>query len=269
MQTKTSSEKTKKKSLYLAVLFIAGFLLLIIIAFIIRVTILFSHSTFNSRNNYLLEVLEKNNHAMILVFTPDTQTASILHIDNTVPDIGKQLGIPIDGILKTSTVFDNDSLPKVLWNLVIQFHTYRAIQVNQADIYKLFLFSQSLKTNAIVHQDIHLPLSDQSDLKNLSRSVIDHTLFEEGQSISVVNATGKSGRGTQLTKLLTNIGGNVISVSTADQLQQQSVISYSGSEIYTIRRLKKILGFPIKNQKPPISDIMIIIGKDTDNSAIF
>src|SRR5258708_40377226 len=105
-------------------------------------------------------------------------------------------------------------------------------------------------------------LSD-TDQQQVSQMFIDQTFYQENVSMSVVNATDSSGVGSRLAKFLTNMGGNVVSVTSGDTIQTESSIQYFGKQTYTLKQLQHILHFPlVRMQKPSISDIIVTIGEN-------
>ncbi len=118
-------------------------------------------------------------------------------------------------------------------------------------------------------KEVTYPL-DASSQKVVTQLLTDQTLYREGYSISVVNAAGVSGLGTQVANLLSHMGGNVVSVTTADKEQETSTISYIGQETYTVKRLQKVLQFPLtKMTTSGLSDIVVTVGtKDASHFAL-
>ena len=73
-----------------------------------------------------------------------------------------------------------------------------------------------------------------------------------------------------MARLITNISGNVVLVSTSQNMQGKSVILYKGKKSYTLERLSKLLGFDVmENKSQSLADIAIQIGKDYKNLSIF
>lgn len=94
--------------------------------------------------------------------------------------------------------------------------------------------------------------------------------MREKISIAIVNGTGVAGLGNRIARLITNIGGNVVSVSTSDNLISDSEILYSKENNYTARRIAQILSFKINNKdNMDISDVTIFIGKNNLSNLLF
>jgi hypothetical protein len=91
----------------------------------------------------------------------------------------------------------------------------------------------------------------------------DETIVNENKSIQVINGTGVSGFGSKFSRMLTNSGATVISVTTARKEVSKTTITYFGESSYTVEKIEKILKEKAKLlQKKGISDIIITLGKD-------
>ncbi len=69
--------------------------------------------------------------------------------------------------------------------------------------------------------------------------------------------------GNWTSRLLTNLGGSVVLISTASKEEETTSIAYSGKKTYTVERLEKILGLnAVKKETGAIANIVVVIGKD-------
>lgn len=92
--------------------------------------------------------------------------------------------------------------------------------------------------------------TDQIKLDSLLSELLDPTIVSEQKSIAVFNATGHPQLATKWARLITNMGGNVISTSNAKKVVKKTQVI--GSPSMTLARLKQI--FEIDCQSSPKCD---------------
>lgn len=106
----------------------------------------------------------------------------------------------------------------------------------------------------------------ESSLDTVSKDLLsDSAIFNEALGVSLVNGTEVSGYGSRLARILTNAGAHIVSVSTPKEKVEQSMIEYKSGvgDSYTLKRLKRHLGFPKKpNDQLIHEDIRISLGAD-------
>ena len=95
----------------------------------------------------------------------------------------------------------------------------------------------------------------------------DPYLVKEDAKVEIINASGKSSIGSDLSNVLKSYGYNIVKVTTASQTQNQSAIYdfSNGEKKFTLQFLSNRIGVSVnKKTKPSGStlDIQIIIGKD-------
>lgn len=258
---KNSSKKIKNSTLI--VWFFLFVVIVIVISLIVRIIVLISQSKFDNNHQFILEVKEQNKQEEIIAFNPTANTIGLLQIVGVknIEDI-QSLQIPIDA----QFVFPDTAHPKTLSSLLFTmiFHcgSLECKKVNAIDALKLYLFTKNTHQNAIKTASLSLPGS-QLKLDTLIPSLfIDDTLYHEALSISVINDSGEPGLGNKLGKLLTNIGGNVISISAGDTQRTTTMQSIWSKDKYTIQRMQQVIHINSqKMQKTGISDIIISIGQ--------
>jgi hypothetical protein len=104
----------------------------------------------------------------------------------------------------------------------------------------------------------------------ISLSLTDASVYQENQTIQVINAADVYGLGSRLATLITNIGGNVVLVSTSDETIQNSKIVYSGKESYTAKKISDYLGILTQqSDQRGVADVIITIGRDKAGSLKF
>lgn len=250
------------KNSTLIVFFFLFVILCIIIASIIHVVILISQSTYDNRHQFILGVKERKQER-ILVFNPDTNTLNDLVVkgfsNNDIPSL---LDIPIDATVVYPNSTD-DSVSSLLLKLFLHCNTYKCQGLNEIDVLKLYFYVQNIQINKIKHAVINIPFSQKYIHTVIPIFFTDSSIYNEALTISITNATGEDGMGNILATLLSNIGGNVISVTSEENKEDMTTLKTTNENSYSIIRFKKILSIKrIVRQIPEISDIMIIIGKN-------
>lgn len=251
-------KKTPKTNLSLAFFYSLIVLGLILLSFLLRGFVMIGESKFDGSNSFSLLVIEKNKE-QVINFSPKSSSVYILDVNYIDNNINSSLDIPIDGTVLSDDPVNGENLSSKLAKMIFSFKDQKS--VNFIDLLRLSVFSKSVNTSLISESSI----SRESDAKNLNLIIssffIDPGISEEKQNIEIVNATDRAGLGNKLANLITNIGGNVILVTTGD-LKDTSEIQYV-NKTYTVKRLSSVLGFiTTKTTKNSMPDVIIILGKD-------
>lgn len=103
--------------------------------------------------------------------------------------------------------------------------------------------------------------------KTLENVFTEKEILKEDITISIYNATHKSGVGSDIARIISNIGGRVVYVGNYDTKNKQGCImggNSINSNSYTKLRLSYILGCKISKDKSigEASDLYILIGED-------
>jgi len=126
---------------------------------------------------------------------------------------------------------------------------------------RLFLFSQRVDGAKVYEEST----SKDGELEFSTSSpewFLDPQIEKEDLSIEITNSTTTSGLGNKIAKIITNMGGKVVLVSSSQDELTKSIIYYN-EDSYTVRKLSKLLNIPIeKKELNSISDIVIKIGED-------
>lgn len=279
------------KSLKVALIFCIGLLLIIFLGLTVRFVSILLKGNFDGHHRFTVALLvteeKKNNQkpqankALLLSFAPDIKKISVLRLskkDMTHETLISLLGIPIDGTitvdprqipaitkyLKQNSLEDGQELQALLQTLMLH---YNEIDTNLTivDIARLWFFVKGESSRSFTFTDLTIGKNGMDDLviDRLSVSLFgDEAVQEEKVSVQIVNGTGVSGLGTKVARIINNMGGNVVVVSTADAIIPTGEIAYSETT-YTLERLTKLLGYKtIKMEKPGVSDIVIRLGKN-------
>jgi len=113
-----------------------------------------------------------------------------------------------------------------------------------------------------------LGVENYTAIQKLTHEIFtDPYLQNEKARIQVLNATGQSGKATEVSDMLTSYGYNVVSVEKNSTTEEKTVIyDYSsGAKPYTLKYLTDRFSASVKNQPSSSSaaaDIVIVVGKD-------
>jgi hypothetical protein len=261
--------KTKNgKNLRLAGLFVMIVLGLIVVSVLFKLFLILRMSKFDGTHNFIVSFVE-NNKTQVVSFSPQNRTLSILDVDPKYKnsDLTKSLEIPIDGTVVSQN--PDKSISSTL--LESAFSLGQSLKkLTVLDAFRLFLFYKSVPQNNIYERQLSFVLNDEQKSTVITLSLTDTAIYQENQTIQVINASDVQGLGSRVAEFITNIGGNVVLVSTSDETMRSSVIAYNGNESYTVKRLSNYLGIPSKNSdQRGVADVIIMIGTDKVNSSNF
>lgn len=245
--------KRQPKNLKMAGWFTLAIATLIILSGILKLIILINESKFDG-NHFTLEITNQNK---FISFSPKDQSVAILKVQSGI-DVAKSWEIPVDEKINSDQNISKDTLAKELFLLGFKG------KINFLDSIKLSFYSSQVKSDSI--EEIITPFIPSKP--NINSFFADPNILEEKQSIEIINSTDESGLGNRLANYLTNLGCNVVLVTTGDPADK-SQISYSDSS-YTVAKISKLLGYKsIKMSKKDIADIIIIIGRDNKKPTNF
>jgi len=252
-------KKTTQRNLGIAAGFSFIVLGLIFFSLILRVLILLGESKFDGMNSFTV-VINQKKEGQIINFSPKDESISILNVkDREGQNLGVSLEIPIDGSFSVGEKVNGKNLSSALSGNIFNFRDQK--ELNFMDFLRLSLFTNTVKQNAVNEETISKESDIQELLRIISSFFVDPVILEEKQSIEVINTTDVPGLGNRLAVLITNMGGNVILVSTGDRAEKSEVLYIK--KTYTAERLAKVLRFKLtETKKKSIPDVIIIIGKD-------
>jgi hypothetical protein len=256
------SRKKNGKNLKLAGLFIIFVLGLIVFSTLFKFLLIVKASKFDGSHNFIVGFIGKNVNKVVS-FSPQNRSISILdvNIKDSNNNLSRLLEIPIDGTIISQNP-NKDNISSVLFKSA--FSLDRSLKnLSTLDAFRLFLFSKTVSPNNIAQRKLLPEFNDAQKSTIILLSLTDSSIYRENQSIQIINAADVHGAGTRLATLITNIGGNVVMISTSDETIQNSKIVYYGNESYTVKKLSSYLDFPaIKADKRGMADVIITIGKD-------
>lgn len=262
----------EKQSIKMAFVFVFIVVFFILISLVFRAVSLIGKSSFDGVHRFTIKVASKEEKvSKIISFAPDTTSVSILYLSQSEKEVERLLKIPIDGSITASFPADLSDGKDVSHDLQTFMFAYGSIKTNLTiiDLIRLYLFAKSVPAPNFTYREISFPLGDEKGDKILSYLFTDYTLSKEAASIQIVNGTNVAGLGNKLARLISNMGGNVISVSTSEKAIKTSEILYLDSS-YTVERLGKVLSMKKRQmEKPMLFDILIYIGEDFQKSLKF
>lgn len=266
MRYKKVSENGSLKKVFI---FISLVSFLVFISLSIKFYLLVKRGRFDGVHQLNLAVKAKNESA-IISFNPNTQFiyAFLISKSSDFPKFKKTLNLPVDGEIsfeKGEILTKAEDIDNLVRDSIFS-HSNSNLTV--LDFVRLYIFSKTIPSSSI-----SFVKTDQTNTNNIDKitsvKFLDNKISEEKASIEIVNATGVTGLGSKFAKIITNIGGNVISVTSGNE-EKKSSISFFGGKTYTLERLSSILKLePYEMKTPQISDIVIILGKDKESMDIF
>jgi hypothetical protein len=258
-------KKQESSNLKLAGIFVVFVLGLIILSTLFKFFLIVKTSRFDGTHNFIVN-FAGDKSSRIVAFSPQGKSLSILDI-NSSKDLSKLLEIPVDGRITIWNI--NDKIPSVLFKSITSLGK-PLDNLTILDALRLFIFSETVSANNISEKELSPGLNSAQQSTLMSLSFTDPSIYQENQSVQIINAADTYGIGGRLASLITNIGGNVVLVSTSDETAQNSKIVYYGNKSYTVEKLSEYLGFATeKSDKIGVADVIITIGKDSANSSKF
>ena len=267
MRHKEVSENGSLKKVFIFVSLVS---FLVFISFSIKFYFLVKRGKFDGVHQLNLAVKAKNEFA-IVSFNPESQSIYALSVSKSsdFSRFKKTLSLPVDGEISFER---GDILTKAqdVDDLVAgSIFSHSDSNLTVLDFLRLYIFAKTIPSSSITFAKLDAAESIDSVEKISSVKFLDNKISEEKASIEIINATDVTGLGSKFAKIVTNIGGNVVSVTSGNE-ENKSSISFFGEKTYTLERLSSILKLEPREMKTPqISDIVIILGKDKEGLDIF
>lgn len=253
------SSRNSGNSLQIAVVFICSIFLLLFAGLLLKLFLLFSASTFDGSHQYIVMITGNQKEGAFISYNPSAKTASLVTVTGKINgDYASALGVPVDASVSIPISGD---LSKMTQHMLFVGKDEKNMTI--IDALRLFLFVNTLNANNVHTVAISMPLDDKTRATVLSSVFLDSVLYTDNKSVAIVNATGESGLGSDVAHMLTTIGISVVSVTTADNDQQQSTLVATSDDTYTVRRMSKIFHIPVMRKQQTISDITLTLGKES------
>lgn len=265
---KRKSARKERDSMRTLYIYAGVVIFLISVSFTVRLFTLFLQSKFDGHEHFAIAVTQDATVKEIVTFSPQIPALSVLEIKDPkpvmYPQLAKEYGITTDARLDVKSAIEvtNDA-GVLLWNATTN---YASIQTDMTivDLVRLVLISHDIVSNNKLISEINLSGINPDNNTLIARVMNDPSITQENVSVQIINASDGSGMGQRLGRVLTNLGANVVDVTTAHKSTKLSVIQYFGEETYTLQRIKARLGYQTKQlQKQTIANIVIILGEDS------
>ena len=259
----------EKHNTRIAIFFVIFVCAIILISVVFKVISVVRQSKFDGSNRFTISVSNDKN-LEVVSFSPNKPSISILRIEEGKDlKLGRFLKIPIDGFVRGSFLKIDKDVASLMSSVFFGFKDIKT-NLNIVDILRLILASRTTPANNLLVYNITSSMEEQKVYKIVEKLFKDDEIEKENQTVEIINTTQVLGLGGRLARFITNMGGNVIQVSTENNSQKKSIIFYNGKKSYTVEKLSKALGFLTSEMdKQSIADITIVIGFDNRDPLSF
>lgn len=272
MKRKTVQKETSKSLKTFYIYFVLVFLLIGISLFI-KLIFVIQSSKYDGRHHFTIAITKDQKVKQVMSFSPQVPSLAVLTIKDeniSINSLTKDHGIAADAQVEVNNAVTlNQDTTTTLWDTT---RNYAAIKTDATfiDLIRLTLLSRDIISNNKVMREIRLNDNKPETNTLIARALNDPTISSENISIQIINASNVSGLGQRLGRVFTNMGANVVEVSTSYTPQMTSKIQYFGERSYTHEQIEKYLGYPVSElNRQPIADIVIILGEDMKNTRKF
>lgn len=105
-------------------------------------------------------------------------------------------------------------------------------------------------------------IESQKLLNEVSVKLNDSKVAEGNYAVEIINSSGVGGLGSVIKNLVSNLGANVVSVSSTPNLQTESKILVKEKNNHLAKRLETVLKTKMQVGKTDSLDVRIILGED-------
>ncbi len=258
-------EKKKKNNLRILFFFCLFVLVIIVVSFFFQFIQTLQKSKFDG-DHFTISFVSSKPSLDIVSLNLKNKTASYVQVRNfqNLEEAKKMIGIFTDANINLAEPFDvQKDLSFYFLKSFLQMSSNT--DLSWYDLIRLVIATREINTASFKTKVIKLPLESILIDQALGELFYNNLLSEENKTIEIVNGTGIAGLGGRLERVLSNLGANIIAVRNAEKIQDKSQILYFGDKSYTSSYLSRMLGIKeIMKQERGLSDIIIIIGKDTE-----
>lgn len=252
-------KKKSGKNTLLAIIFFILLICAVLASVLINVLLVVKSSKFGIGPTFSIFVSNGRQNE-ILTFHKDKNSISVYKIGDRVGDIYKFAEVPIEALYYSDSLNLNQPVSRLASDIFFGI-TQARTNLNMLDGLRSFLMAKTISPKDIREEQIPKNLTDIQRDEIFSLVFKDLKITQEGIAIQIINNTSEQGIGNRFARFVSNIGGNVVLVSTGEQDIKSGV--YLNKTSYTGSRLSKALNFPsIKGKIGDISDITIVIGSD-------
>lgn len=271
MKKQSASEDNRSLKtffLYALVVFVV-----IVVALLIKLFYLVQQSKFDDKHHFTIALVRNEKVEKILGIDPSTNSVSLLDIKGekiSRSQLGETLAVAPNATIQITDDFPQENdFTKIMTDIAWRYSFVKS-DITIYDISKLIFASKSVPLANKTTEQLQLPNKEILTDKVISDLFTDETLLSERVSIQIINASEVPGMGKRLERVLSNMGANVVAVSTAGTSEKTSKIQYFGEETYTLQRIKDLLHFSSSSlEKQTIAKIVITIGADSTSTKSF
>ena len=261
-----------------------GFLAAVVgLSLLLKGVMVVVQSKFDGQHRFSFLVTDAQKSSVVLSFEGISKSASVALLPNGAPirPISRFLQSPLHASVSVRSnqisslidakELDSGTIALFIGKLII---SYRNLQTDMTilDLIRLWWIAQRVPKNMLTVTSI-TPSLNEYEIDAISSSLFSDKIIEqENSTIEIVNATNVTGLGNRLARFISNMGGTVVAVLTADSLQDKSQIIYIEKKTYTVEKLAGLLRLEAvesRAQNNLLSDIRIIIGTGSSTSAPF
>lgn len=258
------------KTLKFAIIFCVLVFALILMSVAVKTLVLIKNSSFDGQHRFNVGIFQEA-QTSVVSFSPATHSITIINLKGKPlsTNISQHIGLPIDGTLRTNNmVIDKKNIAPDMLKFLLHYDDKKT-SLTIIDVLKLWFFAKDVSVDFIYQRDAIT--SDALTISSFASSFfIDPAISNEKTTIEIINATASYGLANRLATFISNMGGDVVLVTSSDKPAEISEILYSGDLNYTVKKISKILGIKAaKSSKRDISDVTIILGKDILNDLKF
>ena len=257
-----SEETIKYIKIFLLVVLFAALISLSFRIFLMFKNSSFRYATFNvlltdSKNANLIHI-DRNQNKMSIVYLPKSGSALSSRSRFSESLI---IGIPVDGKISAQNVLpvaaDGSFLAKnSLLALLFNSSGTKLDNLNSLDLIKIFLYTKQISQNDRSYVTIK-----KENLPQNYENFFDKQIFNEKESVQIINGADISGLGSRVAGVLKNAGYNVI--ATSNGKSSKSYIKSISPDSISTKRLQNFLNVPvIKSDGNSIADITVVLGED-------
>lgn len=245
----------------------------ILLSLSVRGFYLLERSRFDGSNQILIAFGKDETVSEIAAFIPSEHAVTVMTLEGekvSFSNLGEKLGVIPTAVVRTKGNIPLDTdISDTMQALLMHYYTVKT-NLTIFDVFRLFFVSRQPALSNQEIKEMTVSTDNEKNNKFVSHLFTDEKIFSENVSIQVVNASGESGMGKRLERVINNLGGNVVSIATSRNPEKSSKIQYFGQETYTLSTLKKLLGFHAERlEKEGIADIIITVGEDQKNAESF
>jgi hypothetical protein len=264
----------KNSSIKVLVIYALAVFAVILLALVVRFFFLVSESKFDGKHRFTLAVVRNEKVLGLMSFEPISSTLALIVISSdknlSFSKLGSAVGVIPDGYVKVKGISDLSDSPKsILQSIFLRWNSSES-NITIYDLFQFWYYSNKVSSGSIYNQKI-TNLSDKDDLDKTIRLLLsDSLILSENISIQVINASEESGLGKRLERVISNFGGNVVSIDTSLKKEKISRIQFYDKESYTSKKLFSLLKFKQNRLKTKtIAEIVIILGSDLKDTKLF